>query len=42
MRQSYMKINASCFEELIEKYNPFAFKDAKGEPNALQRLRQDI
>lgn len=32
MRQSYMKINASCFEELIEKYNPFAFKDAKGEP----------
>lgn len=31
MRQKYMKINFSCFEEMIEKYNPFAFKDAKGE-----------
>lgn len=26
-----MKLNYSSFEELIEKYNPFAFKDAKGE-----------
>lgn len=31
MRDSYMKVNAKSFEELIEKYNPFALKDAKGE-----------
>lgn len=31
MRQSYMKLNFDCFEDMIEKYNPFAFKDAKGE-----------